>query len=361
MKKITFKNQFLIASAIALASIFTSCEPKKNETVAPFIQLPDSGVYIINEGSGKGTGSVGFYDRSTKKVTNDLYSVANDKAKLNDFVQSINIINGKTYIVSNNVTKITVVNSTNFKYINEIDGFAMPRYMLPISNSKAYVSQWGATGNDGSVKVVDLSTNTISKSITTGKGAEKMFKKGNYVYVTCNGGFENDSVITIINTTTDVVEKTLTAGAKPSSIVEDANGNIWVLCSGKYNSDYTSLEKSASLVKINPTTNTIEQTINFNDLSSTASNLTINKDKNKLFFNFNGAIVSQNITSSTFDKTVVVNKDFYGLGIDPTTDIIYGADAGDYSSAGKVIRYNISGAVIDTLKVGIAPNGFFFK
>ena len=39
----------------------------------------------------------------------------------------------------------------------------------------------------------------------------------------------------------------------------------------------------------------------------------------------------------------------------------YGSDAVDFSSNGKVIRYNASATVVDSFAVGVIPGNFFFK
>jgi DNA-binding beta-propeller fold protein YncE len=61
-------------------------------------------------------------------------------------------------------------------------------------------------------------------------------------------------------------------------------------------------------------------------------------------------------------STPLINRSFYGLGIDPKEGIIYGADAGGFTSNGKVVRFNPStGLAIDSITVGIGPNSFIFR
>ncbi len=75
-----------------------------------------------------------------------------------------------------------------------------------------------------------------------------------------------------------------------------------------------------------------------------------------------GKVFSHDITSYALNTTPVVSRSFYGLGIDPVNNYIYGADAGDFASNGWVIRYNSSsGAVVDSFQVGIIPGGFCFR
>lgn len=204
-----------------------------------------------------------------------------------------------------------------------------------------------------------MSLNTVTKSITTGQGAETMILSGNYVYVACSGGDYNDSVVTVIDATADTVVKNINVGANPTYMQEDSNGKIWVLCEGQWNSGYTALLKPGSLVRINPSNNTVELSLPFNSTFSQPSNLAIDNSKNTLYYSYNGGVCSQSVTSSSLSSTVVINKNFYGLGIDPTNNYFYGAVSAGTSN-GKVIRYNPSGVVVDSFAVGIFPGNFCF-
>lgn len=358
----TKKLKHFIISAFALTLILAGCK-KDNPEPTPSGSSPSgysSGVFIVCEGPfGSGTGTVSYYNRSTGAVNNDIFETANGYP-LGNIVQSMNSHNNKGYIVVNNANKVQVVNLTDFKSTDEITGVNMPRYFIPIDNNKAYVTEW-VDGFSGNVKVIDLSDNTVTGTISTGKGAEKMVKSGSGVYVTCKGAYDNDSVVIVINSGTDAVIDTLVVGPNPDGIEIDANGKIWVLCAGQWNIDFTALAKSGRLVRINPSTNAIEASFDFTSLFSMPQNLTINAAKNKLYFTYQGGIYTHDISSSNLNNTAYINRSFYGLGIDPATDYIYGADAGNFSSNGWVIRYNNSGSKVDSFQVGIIPNGFHFK
>jgi hypothetical protein len=322
--------------------------------------LYESGIFITNEGQfPSGAGTVSFYNRTTKTVSNDIFQKVNGYP-LGSVVQSMNLYNGKAYIVVNTANKVEVVTAGDFKSAGSITGFTQPRYFLPINASKAYVSEWGDGGSKGAVRVINLANNTISNSIPTGLGAENMVKYNDFVYVTCNGGFGKDSIVTVINAVKDTVFKKIVVGPNPGYIQMDANGKIWVLCKGQYNTVTYAIEKAGKLVRINPANNTVEQTFAFSTASS-PDNLSLNAAKTKLFYNFNGAVYAQDITAGTLSATPLINKRFYGLGIDPVTDNIFGADPKDYTNAGYVFRYTPAGVAIDSLKVGVVPGGFFFK
>jgi YVTN family beta-propeller protein len=359
MKKIN--KTWLLLSAFTLSIALNSCTKHKDVEPTFIPGSYKSGVFITNEGPyGSGSGTITHFDDITNITTNNIFERENDFS-LGNIVQSMYIYNGKAYIVVNNANKIEIAKDTTFKSIATITGLNQPRYFLPINNTKAYVTEWGADGKTGAVRVLDLSNNTITSTISTGKGAEKMLKHGDYVYVTCKGGLGNDEVVTVINSTNNTVTTTITVGANPSSIVEDVNGKIWVLCAGKYKSDYSALENPGSLVKIDPSTNTVEQKLDFSSIYSQPSGLTINTAQNNLFYNYDGNVYTHDVSATGLSTSGLIPRSFYGMEIDPSTDIIYASDAGNYSSAGKVIRFQTNGTAIDSMNVGIVPGGFFFK
>jgi hypothetical protein len=354
----------LLVFVITFTFITSGCKKSKDDPATAGVY--DSGVFIANEGPyGSGTGTVSHYDRNSKTVTNDIYALANE-VPLGNIVQSVNIFNGRAYIIVNNADKIETVNQGDFKSIGTIGGLTQPRNILQIDNVKAYVTEWGTNGLTGAIKVIDIASNSISKTITLGrKGPEEMIKKGETIYVTCKGGIGNDSVLAIINSTSDVLNNTINVGPNPDDIVEDINGNFWILCKGKYKSDYSALEQTGRLVKFNPNTNTVDLSLTFplgSDPFAQPSGLCLNTDKNTLYYNYDGKVYTQSINASTIEATVFVSRSFYNLAIDPSTNIMYGCDAGNFTSNGKIIRYQSTGGnPIDSFEVGIIPGSIFFK
>lgn len=331
-------------------------------SIVPIVTTPadsnsntvSGGVFITNEGPfGSGSGTVGYYNRSTKSYHNEIFQNTNSYP-LGNIVQSINIFNNAGYIVVNNADKVEVIDATTLVSGGVISGLSAPRYFLGINNTTGYVSQWGA--GVGSIQVIDLSTNTITSTIATGIGAEKMLMIGDKVYVVCTEG-----VVTVINTTTNTVEKTITVAAGAKAIKVDSNGDLWVLCSGKWDSSWSALEVTGCLVRIDGATDAVNLTLSFASTSKQPSNLVINNAKNTLYYTYNGNVVSHDITSTTLNATATISRGFYGLGIDPTNDYFYASDAGDFSSNGKVLRYTAAGVVVDSFTVGVIPGAFFFN
>ena len=356
----TFQT-ILVALTISVL-LFSGCkkdDPKK-KSIGTIGSL-SSGVFISCEGKFMGgTGSVSFFDRNNGNLYNDLFYTVNG-FPLGNIVQSVTIYNGKGFIPVNNANKMEVVDAGNFISKATVTGLDLPRYFMGIDNGKGYLSQWGLYGGDGSVKVIDLNTNTVSKTISTGKGAEHMLLFNNKVYVACNGGYDTDSVVNIIDPATDAVVNSIVAGTNPAFLQIDANGKLWVLCIGKWKSDYSALEQTGKLVKVDLSTNTVEASLPLVSTYSQPANFVINAAKTKLYYTFSGGVYSQDVNSSSLNSVPDINRSFYGLDIDPANDYIYATDPGNYSSGGWVVRYNSSHAKVDSFKVDIGPGNFFFK
>jgi YVTN family beta-propeller protein len=357
------KTKQLVITALALTVAFTSCNkdnPEPEQPATPSASAYDNGVFITNEGPfGSGTGTISFYSRSNGALTNDIFEAKNSYP-LGNVVQSMSVHNGKGYIVVNNAGKVEVVDAGTFASGGVISGLNSPRYFLGIDNNKGYISEWGLSGA-GSVKVVDLNSKTVTATIATGKGAEGMVKVGNKVYVACSGGFENDSVVTVIDATTNTVLSSIDVGPNPKSIQVDANGKVWVLCSGQWNMSYTMLEQPGSLVCINTTSDVIELTLSFASMYSQPFNLVTNSAKTTLYYTYDGKVYSHAQSATALSTAAVINRNFYAVGVDPTNDYFYCTDAGNFSSNGKVLRYNATGMVVDSFTVGIIPGGLCFK
>ena len=316
--------------------------------------------YTLNQGAfGSGNASVSFYNAKTKTITQDIFKATNNRP-LGDVAQSMVNFGNQYYIVVNNSGKTEVVNASTFLSTGTITGLNQPRYFLGRDSSTGYITQWGANGMTGSVAVVNLKTNQVTTTISTGMGAEGMVLVGNNLYVACNGGFGSDSVLSIINAQTNVLQQNIVVGANPQGIQLDANGKLWVLCQGQYNTNYTSLVKPAQLVRINPANNSIECTYTFSSSTTQPSNLIINSQKNTLNYIYNGGVYAQSISANTLSTAPLIRESFYGVNVDPG-NYIFGGNAGNGTNPGWAVRYDQSGTRYDSVQVGIFPVGFCFQ
>ncbi|QMU30323.1 YncE family protein [Adhaeribacter radiodurans] len=361
MNKNLFNQSVLVG--FCLSSIFlTSCtdDDSGGNTLEPKGAY-EKGVLIVNEGNfQKGNGAICFFDKQNKTVVENVFLTENNRP-LGDVVQSATIHNDRAYVVVNNSNKIEIADANTFKSLGVINNLQMPRYLV-VANNKGYLTEWVSYSSKGRVSIIDLTTNAVTKSLEVGKLPEKLLVLNNKVYVTNSG----DNTLSVINSTSDAIETTLPVGDSPNSLTVDAANKLWILCSGQknYNSDYSIDENTStpgSLVRINPSTQAIEATLTFTSKSLSPDDLVINGSKNKLYYRYNGKVFQQDIAAATLTTTAFLNRNFYGIDVDPSDNLIYGADAGTFTANGKVVRFNPSGSAVDSFTVSILPSEFIFK
>lgn len=346
-----FKSTFFLSIVIA----FVSCTKVDDSAVKGAFS---HGIFIVNEGPFQtGTGTITYFDPDSNLLKQDVFEMVNGRP-LGNIAQSMVVYNGKGYIVVNNAGKVEVVDAATFKSEATITNLQNPSQFLPIDDQKAYVSDW-----IGHIAVVDLNSNTVSKTIPAGTGPDAMLKSGNYVYVANTGGFGVDSTVTVIDFTTDKVVKVIKVGDVPTGLVADGNGRIWVLCKGiGYASWPQPGDTPGKLARINPVTLEVELTFLFLSTMDHPDKAVVNKQKSFLYFLNNNGIYRFNLTLNTpVPELLFQGRAFYSLGYENKTGYLYASDVKNFVSNGVVLRLKSdTGAVVDSIEAGIIPRGFAF-
>lgn len=334
--------------------LFSSCvkdTPPKSTTTVTSINSNNK-VYIVNEGqfmNVPGNANVSLYDATTGTLIEDFYSQQNNNAVLGDICQSMTKYNNNYYLVVNNSHKIEVTSAYNLKKTATITGLNSPRYILPITYNKAYVSDLYSN----TIQVIDLNTNAITGSIPSYSNTEEMALIYNKAFVTSG----STNYCYVINAITDVVTDSINVGKGASSIIIDKNSKVWVLSSGS-----STASQVGKLVRINPVTLQIELSLNF--MSNDSPNqLCINKTRDTLYY-LNKGICQFPIVNGTLPASPIVNqgsKIYYGLGVNPVDYNIYVSDAIDYVQKSIIEIYSVNGNFKTSFHAGYISNGFVFE
>lgn len=331
---------FLLASCVK-----DKPEPVKEELVTFSNKAK---VYVVNEGNFmSGNASVSLYDPGTNAVVEDIYKTQNGTG-MGDVAQSMTYFNSDYYLVVNNSNKV-VVCDREMKKKSSISGFTSPRYLLPVGNSKAYVSDLYSN----SIQILDLSNKTISGHIPCFGWTEQMALVYNKVFV-CN--IKRDLCF-VIDANTDKKIDSVVVGPNASSIVRDANDKIWVLSAGNATASVL-----ARLSRINPQTQQVDKFFDFNTGDSPSA-LCLNKGKDTLLF-LNKGIFKMGINSSGLPSQPIIpqgNRNYYGLGVQGDGYRIYASDALDYIQRSNVYIFDMNGNEKSFFKAGIIANGFWFE
>lgn len=337
-----------LAVLAVLAFVFSSCkkEPDPAEPVLPAQNT--GGVFITCEGNFQsGNAVLSYFNFDNEQVTADVFNSVNSMA-LGDVCQSMCIFNGKGYIVVNNSGKIEVINPNNFARLTTINGLSSPRYFLPVDSSKAFVTDLYAN----QINIVDLTNNSLAGIIPLNGWTEELALVNGTVYVTN----EESNCIFLVDPVAQQVVDSISISYASNSLRADANGKLWVLCGG----DITNSIPGA-LHRINPATQQVEASFPF-PAGQTPWKLRMNSTGDTLYF-LNGGVYRMAITDAGLPSSAFIvqgSANFYGLGIDPASHLIYVSDAIDYVQPGLVLRYRPDGTLVNQFHVGITPGDFCF-
>jgi len=345
LKRKSWYIKIIILSVGLLTTAF-SC--KKEEVPPEETPIVQNRVFVINEGLfQQGNASLIIYDKKNQGLYIDVYQKENGTG-LGDVFQSMITEDGKGFFVINNSNKIIVADLIDYHKVGEISSISSPRYILPVSSSKGYVSSlW-----DHNLAIIDLNSLTITGYIATPGWTEEMVLVGSTAFVTS----VKSSAVYLINTVTDLVTDSIVVGNAPKNILKDKNGKLWVLC-GQYDSP------QGKLVQINPQNKTIDLVIDLPlDQNNVPEKLRINASLDTLYYLYQG--VQRMAITDSVPETFLPASHFtvaYGLGVDPDNSEIYVADAMDFTQKGYLLRFSPQGETIDSIKVGYVPSGFYFE
>jgi len=152
-------------------------------------------------------------------------------------------------------------------------------------------------------------------------------------------------------------------------MVLDKNNRLWVLSDGGFTGSSFGQE-NARLTQIDLSTNTVIETLVFDNIDASPTHLQINATGDSLFYIYgswstisSAGIHSMSISDTGLPQTALIPQQtglFYALGFDKVNNELYISNAKDYSQAGEIYRFTSSGVAIDTFNVGITPGSFCF-
>jgi len=348
LRKISSSILFLFFSAI----ILFSC--KKENTNSEMIST-SSGFFIVNEGNFTwGNSSLSFYNETNQSVENNIFYKAN-QVPLGDVALDMKIINGKGFITVNNSGLIYVINPDNAKHIATISSFTSPRYILPINDSIAYISDLYSPY----ISIINTKKYEKTAEIFIGKSTESMLLWQNKVFV-CNWSFGNKVFVIDIHQHRCI--DSIKVGIQPNSIQLDKNGDIWILCDGGYNGNPIGHEK-ASLWKINPQTHEAVKIFSMPSLDYPAHSLSINSNADTLYFIWKDIFrISINDTVLPSEPFIrAINSNFYSLTVHTKLPRLIVCDAKNYVANGELRIYHLNRTLLDSKETGIIPRTVCFK
>lgn len=362
-----FETAILFAFSTFVAALFlTSCDTTDPEP--PY----ESGVFVLNAGNfTDNNGTISFIPNRSTTVNTDVFQAANAR-RLTGGVQGYTEIDGKGIILVDNSTagqdKVEIVEIDTFKSLGTLAApdIENPRQVVQVAPNKAYITCWGATGsgtdfypNPGYIAVVDMASRKVVKKVIVSKGAENMVISGSEVLVGSAGG---EKVLTVVDLNTDEVKQKVELNTNPNPIGLDAAGQLWV---------YSAKE----MLQMNAQTKAIGSRLKVNTPADRyVGSIAFGKDRQNILFvsYYYDAADGYKQKGETYNFSVrdgaislatpFIKRYFSGLAVDPRDGLIYAGVTPSYKQSGYVVRYQADGkSVKDSLKVEIAPSGFYFR
>ncbi len=349
------KSYYFLLSLLALLW-FSNCN-KEDEQPDPGI-IAAEGVFITNEGIfNQGNASVSYFSFEDEKLTPSLFQATNNRP-LGDILQSMIIFEDMAYLVLNNSQRIEIVDVKTFQSAGAIEGLGAPRYLLPLGNGQAYVSDLFG----GGIQVIDLAERKLIQTIAMPENwTEQMVKIGAQVFVACpsSWGQQPSRQLYLIDTQTHTLADSIAIGLNPNALSVDREGKVWVLCAGDFDS-----ATPGGLYRVDPISRSVITALPFSDMNiGFAPRLAIDAEGSRLYYTKDG-LYTLSIQDEALAPQPLIpaqGRELYGLGIEPRTSRIWLADARDYQSRGQVFYYEPDGSLLDSFEVGFLPNGFIFQ
>ncbi len=345
-------------SITAIMLILSSCKKDKPEQDLVSATL-SNGMLVLCEGLfQQNNSSVSWVNFTNSAVANSLFENRVGR-QLGDTGNDMKRYGNKIYIVVNASSTIEVLDAITFKTIQQIDmvngGVAKQPRSIVFNGSFAYVTCY-----DGFVDVIDTSALTVTQRIPVGANPEGMAIANNKLYVANSGGlnFPNvDSTLSVIDLSSNIELSKIVIGQNPSSVIADAQGEIYVINRGDYGAIPSSISRIDSQNDVVLSTLAINAThivpMNSNflianyDYNSSVSNVL-------LFDPLSETVINSNFIATTGISTL------YGIQYDSFRNQIYLMDAMSFTNTGYVKSYTSTGSLVENYHVGLNPNKIIF-
>ena len=346
----------LIVALCCLAS----CVKDKPPAIVNTVPGATGNIYIVCEGSYMaGNATLYAYNPTQDSVFGDIYMAVN-KQQLGDVFQSMQHIGDKLFLCINNSNKVVVLNASNWTLAATLS-IPQPRYILPISATKAYVSALYRN----KVYIINPQAMQVTDSITMpGLSPEGMCLYNDNVFTGSWDTSSGKQIFEININTNQVVNAVTVAGYAPQELLLDKDQMLWVLAGNEP-------QRAGTLTRLDPSTGTILQSYYF-PAAVYPLKPVFNNTKDTLYLieaNYYGGTGYNGIyRMSIYDTALpsvpfvqaVQNQYFYALGIDPLTGYVYIGDPKGFDQKGSVYVYNPQGMLLKSFNVGLGPGHFYF-
>jgi hypothetical protein len=319
-------------------------------------------------------GSLTAYDPATGQTR--------EAATFGAFLQAMRLEGDSLYVVTNTFTggRINVFDASTVTRTHQVEAPSTPRAIVPVTDSKAYVTntRFGAgAASDESVAAYNRTTGQFQGAmIPMGPIPADAAVAGNQAYVANFGSGGAGTTLTVINVITDQVSGTIDLGCDgPNELFVDQQDEIAVVCQGKtvYNDDFTEIveQTNGQILFVDGGSGAVVERIELNQQvgSANGTQTAYYAPESEELYVIDGTdtVLRFDTATNTAADTVAVPESDALTGLtavayDGTRQQLYvaryaaGQDGPDVRAAGSVVRLDRDGSEVATFTVGPAPS-----
>ncbi len=307
------------------------------------------GVFVVCEGLfGSANGRLDYVGRDGT-TAESVFRAANGALPPGDVPQSMRAVGTDYWLVVNNAGTAYRLDGETLAIGVRSEGHASPRFAEPLADGRLLVTDLFG----GAVAIVDPGTGATTGSLDAyGGWTERMAAEPATGRVWVADRTRHRLRATDGNAWVDSVD----TGTDPESLVRDADGLLWVLCTGGFAGDPPALQAyDADGNRVRDLALPVA--------AAYPNDLQRSPDGRTLYWLAATGVFRMAIDAPTAPDEAWIPADGrngYALGCDPATGQLWLADAVDYASAGIVSRYDAGGTLLATYPTGINPGHFCF-
>lgn len=319
-----------------------------------------NGILCMNEGLfQQNNATLSYYDLDSNKSILNQFSIVNGRGlgdTANDMIEYSYI--GESYIaIAVDVSsQIEIINSTTLKSVKQIPIFNGNSSREPRS-VKYYNNYLYSINFDGTVCKIDLSTFTITSTLTCGLNPERAIIINNKMYVVNSGGLNSpdyDNTISVIELSNFTLLTTFDTDINCSSIIKDNQDDIYVVSRGNYSTI------QPKLLRINSTNSALEQSYTI-DIGT----MTYYNDNIYYYDNSDQGIHLFNTLTDNATPSILIDcsgfQNVFGIYIDESKQLIYLVDANGYTNSSIIRCYTLQGVFQYEFTSGLNTGQLLFK
>lgn len=356
--------------------IFTACKDDDDDNSGePINPVAPAALIGIEGTSPNGISSLAKYNMTNQTVENNVFRKANINpmgSQLSDMF--IDKERNQLVLLVPGSSKMIYADANTFEITKQIQDLMMIRKGAKVLDNLYYITSPEIPG----FYVINANNgNVVAEIENLGKTNPTEISVWEDIAFICNTGdaIVKDSTVSIFRTSEDTLITDLMVGHSPNSMVIDEENQLWILCSGNFNSANPLLSGLGSLWKYN--LDTMKMAIDsgwtispdtvkyFTDNQLRPNSLTYNEQGKAFYYSTGlptGNIVLTGRDQNRIEENPVVTGNYYAIAFDQVNQELYGMKVpADIETNGEMQVFDPVGNLKTSIRIGVKPNNVVFK